>query len=72
LPTGFLRGAAAASGIALINSFGNLAGFVSPYLVGWLNETTHNSHAGLFVLSGFLLAGAVLTLTTPKAELLTA
>ena len=36
LPTALLGGTAAAAGIALINSVGNLAGFVSPYLVGWL------------------------------------
>ena len=36
LPTSLLAGAAAASGIAVINSVGNLAGFLSPYAVGWI------------------------------------
>jgi ACS family tartrate transporter-like MFS transporter len=38
LPTSFLAGAGAASGIALINSLGNLAGFVSPFAVGWIQQ----------------------------------
>ncbi|MGS0743809.1 MFS transporter, partial [Glaciimonas sp. GG7] len=40
LPTAFLSGTGAAAGIAVINSVGNLAGFVSPFLVGWLKDTT--------------------------------
>ena len=43
LPTA-LCGTAAAAGIALINSVGNLAGFVSPYLVGWLGHDRHHQH----------------------------
>lgn len=38
LPTTFLAGVGAASGIALINSAGNAAGFVSPYAVGWIQD----------------------------------
>ena len=63
LPTAFLGGAAAAAGIALINSLGNLAGFVSPYLVGWLKDQTHSTNSGMFVLAASLLLGAVLTLS---------
>ncbi len=38
LPTAFLTGVGAAAGIALINSVGNLAGFVSPYVIGALRD----------------------------------
>lgn len=65
LPTAFLGGTAAAAGIALINSFGNLAGFVSPYLVGWLKDLTQSTNTGMFVLAASLVAGALLTLTVP-------
>ena len=65
LPTALLGGVAAAAGIALINSLGNLAGFVSPYLVGWLKETTHGTTWGMLALAGSLLLGAVLTLAVP-------
>ncbi|MDB5765318.1 MAG: Permease of the major facilitator superfamily [Collimonas fungivorans] len=66
LPTAFLGGAAAAAGIALINSLGNLAGFVSPYLVGWLKDQTQSTNSGMFVLAASLVLGALLTLSVPK------
>ena len=66
LPTAFLGGAAAAAGIALINSLGNLAGFVSPYLVGWLKDLTHSTDTGMYMLAGSLIVGALLTLAVPK------
>jgi D-galactonate transporter len=65
LPTAFLGGAAAAAGIALINSLGNLAGFVSPFMVGWLKDVTHSTNSGMYMLTGALLLGAALTFTMP-------
>jgi len=69
LPTAFLGGAAAATGIALINSVANLAGFVSPFLIGWIKDLTHSTSIGLYVLSGVLVAGAVLVLTAIPEKL---
>jgi D-galactonate transporter len=63
LPTAFLSGASAAAGIAAINSVGNLAGFVSPYVVGWLKDTTHSTEAGMVAITAALLLGALVTLT---------
>ena len=40
VPTQFLTGAAAAAGIALINTIGNMAGFAAPYITGWLKDLT--------------------------------
>jgi ACS family tartrate transporter-like MFS transporter len=57
LPAGFLEGTAAAGGIALINSTGNLAGFVGPALVGLIRETT-GSFAGGLVTMAIAAAGA--------------
>ncbi|SDI02599.1 MFS transporter [Variovorax sp. OV700] len=65
LPTSFLSGAAAAVGIAAINSVGNLAGFVSPYLIGYLKDTTHSTQTGMYVLAGMLVIGAFAVLRTP-------
>jgi ACS family tartrate transporter-like MFS transporter len=60
LPTGFLTGSAAAGGIALINSIGNLGGFVGPYAVGWIKNATGETTLGLVVLAaGPILAGVV-------------
>ena len=50
-PAAFLSGAAAAGGIALINSIGNLAGFAGPYLVGRIKDATGSYTGGLLSLS---------------------
>jgi MFS family permease len=65
LPTAMLGGAAAAAGIAFINSLGNLAGFVSPYLVGWLRDATQSTSYGMLALAISLLIGGLLTLSLP-------
>ena len=60
LPTGFLTGSAAAGGIALINSIGNLGGFVGPYAIGWIKDATGETTLGLVVLAaGPIMAGVV-------------
>ncbi len=61
-PSAILSGAAAAAGIAMINSIGNLAGFVSPSIIGWMKDVTHSTNAGIYVVSGALFLGAVLAL----------
>lgn len=52
LPTAFLSGAAAAAGIAVINSIGNLAGFAGPFAMGWLRDQTGSYRDGLLLLAG--------------------
>lgn len=66
LPTAILAGAAAAAGIALINSIGNLAGFASPFFVGWVAETTKNTTLATYVLAGVLCLQAVLVMLLPS------
>ncbi|MGV0626735.1 MFS transporter [Mycolicibacter minnesotensis] len=58
LPSTFLTGAAAAGGIALINSLGNLSGFGGPYVTGWLTDLTGDGKAALWVMGAFSLATA--------------
>jgi MFS family permease len=65
LPAAFLGSAAAAGGLALINSLGQVAGFVSPFLVGWIKDLTHSTDPALYILSGVMLAGALLVLCVP-------
>ena len=65
LPTALLGGAAAAAGIAAINSVGNLAGFVSPYVVGWLKDLTSSTEAGMYAVSAVLVFGAFVVLSVP-------
>jgi ACS family tartrate transporter-like MFS transporter len=52
LPTAFLSGAAAAAGIAVINSIGNLAGFAGPFAMGWIKDHTGSYAGGLLLLAG--------------------
>ena len=65
LPTAFLQGTAAAAGIAAINSVGNLAGFVSPYMIGALKDMTGSTSAGMYALAGVLVLGCIAVLRTP-------
>jgi D-galactonate transporter len=67
LPTTFLTGAAAAGGIALINSLGNLAGFVGPYVTGWLTDLTGSPKAGLWVVGAFMVAAGLTALSLKAA-----
>lgn len=57
MPSEFLTGSAAAAGIAMINSIGNLGGFVGPFVVGWIKDKTGGFGAAL----GFLACCAVLS-----------
>lgn len=60
MPTRMLTGAAAAGGIALVNSLGNASGFVGPYITGWLADATGSQQSGMWIVLGFLLLSAVL------------
>jgi ACS family tartrate transporter-like MFS transporter len=62
MPSTFLSGAGAAAGIAMINSIGNLGGFVGPFAIGWLKSVTGGYAAGLYVVAASLAVSAVLTL----------
>ncbi|NKJ46741.1 MFS transporter [Burkholderia sp. SG-MS1] len=62
LPAAFLSGAAAAGGIAAINSLGNLAGFFGPFAMGWIKDSTGGFGAGLLCLSGAGLVGVAAVL----------
>ena len=62
-----MGGTAAAAGIALINAVGNTAGFVSPYLVGWISDATKSTSVGIYVLAFFLFLGSALTFLVPAA-----
>jgi D-galactonate transporter len=65
LPTAFLSGAAAAAGIAVINSIGNLAGFAGPFAMGWIKDHTGSYTGGLLLLAGLgiVAMGIVLSLS---------
>jgi D-galactonate transporter len=70
LPTAFLSGAAAAAGIAVINSIGNLAGFAGPFAVAWIKDHTGSYAGGLLLLAGLgiIAMGMVLMLGHDQAS----
>ena len=67
LPPAFLSDRALAAGIGLISSFGSIASFLAPYLIGWMRDTTQSASLALFVLALFIALGAALVLRTPAA-----
>ncbi|MFE1598956.1 MFS transporter [Methylobacterium sp. ID0610] len=64
MPSEFLTGTAAAGGIAMINSIGNLGGFVGPFVVGWIRDVTGGFGAALGFLTACAVASALLALVT--------
>ena len=60
LPPAFLSGAAVAAGIGVINSIGNLSGFLGPYWVGWMTDVFGSAKWGLVTIGLVMVAGAAL------------
>ena len=60
VPGSFLTGVAAAGGIAMIVSVGNLGGFVGPVMIGQIREMTRTFTGPLLAVAGFLLIGSLL------------
>jgi ACS family tartrate transporter-like MFS transporter len=68
LPTIFLGGPAAAASIALINSVGNLGGFLGPYAIGFLTDLTGGYDAGVYYLVATGIFGGLLVLSLRSAR----
>jgi ACS family tartrate transporter-like MFS transporter len=66
LPMAILGGAGAAAGIALINSIGNLGGFLGPVIIGEVKDMTGSYGAGLAVVGGFVAMAGILTLVLAR------
>jgi D-galactonate transporter len=62
LPTAVLSGSAAAAGIAVINSIGNLAGFAGPYAMGWMKDATGSFTGGLLLIAGLAVIAMAIVL----------
>ncbi len=68
VPTQFLTGAAAAAGVALINTMGNVAGFAAPYITGWLADMTGDYQVSMFVVGFFMLLSALLMVLVARGH----
>ena len=65
VPATFLGGAAAAAGIALVNSLGNIGGFAGTYVVGVMTDLTHSTASSLYLFAALITVGGLLILTIP-------
>jgi MFS family permease len=61
LPSAFLAGTAAAAGIGIVNSVGNLGGYFGPNIPVWAKRVSSNPSAALYVIAAILMVGAFLT-----------
>lgn len=68
LATTFMTGIAAAAGIAMINSIGNIAGVISPWLIGWFKDTLGSTDMGMYAIAASLVLGAFVALAQPKPQ----
>jgi len=69
MPTMLLAGTAAAGGIALINSIGNLSGWLGPFVVGWLKDLTGRTSTGLYVVAAVeVLAAVLIVVFMPRGQ----
>ncbi|MFC4242032.1 MFS transporter [Gryllotalpicola reticulitermitis] len=66
IPPSFLTGMAAATSFAVINSIGNLGGFVAPTAFGILHDWTGNYNIASLIMGAVALAGAIMTLLIPR------
>ena len=67
MPSLFLTGTAAAGGIALINSVGALGGYLGPFIVGWIKDSTKSFEVALYFLAACALLSALLTFLATRA-----
>jgi ACS family tartrate transporter-like MFS transporter len=66
LPTAYLGPTAAAGGIAIINSVGNISGCAAPQMVGLVRDMTGSYEVPMLVASVFMLSAAVCILIAPR------
>ncbi len=68
LSSNYLSASATACGLAIINSIGQIAGFVSPYFVGWIKETTQSTDPAWYCISILALLGVIVMLTISRPK----
>ena len=66
MPTTFLSGAAAAGAMGLINSSGNMGGWVGPYMLGFINGHTGSFAYGYYVMGACMFLAALIDFDTSK------
>jgi MFS family permease len=69
IPSAFLAGTAAAAGIGIVNSVGNLGGYVGPNVAVWVKRYSTDPSAALYVIAAMLLIGALVTFVVIPRDL---
>lgn len=67
MPTALLSAGTAVAGLAIINSVGQMAGFLSPYLVGFIKDQTGSTDAALYSLAALIVVGSLVALRASRA-----
>ncbi|MDW9406538.1 MFS transporter, partial [Pseudomonas soli] len=67
MPTALLTAGTAVAGLAIINSVGQMAGFLSPYLVGFIKDQTGSTDAALYALAGLIVVGSLVALRVSRS-----
>ncbi|KTC24886.1 MFS transporter permease [Pseudomonas putida] len=68
MPTALLTAGTAVAGLAIINSVGQMAGFLSPYLVGWIKDQTGSTDVALYSLGGLIVVGSLVALRVSRSS----
>lgn len=68
MPTALLTAGTAVAGLAIINSVGQMAGFLSPYLVGWIKDQTGSTDLALYSLAGLIVVGSLVALRVSRSS----
>ncbi|MGE8437297.1 MAG: MFS transporter [Pseudomonas palmensis] len=68
MPTALLTAGTAVAGLAIINSVGQMAGFLSPYLVGWIKDQTGSTDMALYSLAGLIVVGSLVALRVSRSS----
>ncbi|MCP8347580.1 MULTISPECIES: MFS transporter [Pseudomonas] len=68
MPTALLTAGTAVAGLAIINSVGQMAGFLSPYLVGWIKDQTGSTDVALYSLAGLIVVGSLVALRVSRSS----
>ncbi|MNM23848.1 putative metabolite transport protein NicT [compost metagenome] len=68
MPTALLSAGTAVAGLAIINSVGQMAGFLSPYLVGFIKDQTGSTDAALYSLAALIVVGSLVALRVSRAR----
>ena len=67
-PPAFLSAATLSAGLAIISSFGSIASFAAPYMIGWMRDNISDPGMALYIISFMIFVGALIVLSVPANQ----